>query len=312
MKILNLLLAGCLLLANVPLMTSCDDDDNDKKPTLETFTEDAVINWSYDGSVKADEELVMYEGETARLVIKDGATNETLAYSHCQWSCDNEEVVSISEAEGNYAIVIANSAGEANVTVTDEAGEKTLSQRIIVKQPETYSAKIDYSIYMMTDLLQFVSVEVIFTEDGEETGRVMLNQDDFIKHEDEVMTIGEETIHIEQPQTWDSTLCYNRWGLTAKMIMRYIPTGNMTLEKDVYDLEHGMGWSKASSLKESSSGILKTDFSSTSISLSVGGNDPAYEIRKENVAEYILQLAAHPDTLTTRISENGEIKMVEK
>ena len=276
----------------------------------EVFGEDDVIFASIN-DMPIDSELILNIENSVEVYIGNSKTRKETEYQKCNWSCSDENVVSMSKSKGNRIELTARSLGEADIQVTDESGKNSLTLKVSVREkPSPYSAKIDFFLNAYSDLLDFVTPEVLFTEDGEEKEKYLLAKDDFKTHD----SIDE----YEYPMSWEKTVSYQRWGLTTDMIVKWIPKDNPPMNKDSYNFWAAINWNSAQSIGPNS--ILYFKDSSVIIIINIGKTDDDSRIKKdddgnilkESVNDYIQQLAAHPDTLTTRITEDGVLVKVRK
>ena len=297
-----------------PITLSQSQDININIGGKESFGQNDAI---FSISGKSIKELTIKVNYTSKVYIGDSVLNKATAYKNCKWKSSDENVISISPTtEGNEVILTAKSVGDAIISVTDEAGKKTLQLKVCVDSD--YTADINYDLDMMADLLHFVTPEVVFTEDGVEKFKYVLSESDFITQDSLEYKDNGVIVKRESPKEWKKTVHYQRWGVKTDMIVRYIPKQNVTMDKDAYDFYRSLSWIDAKSIGPSYLGTFTNINISLVVDISITDSgkkikeDNDGKILKESVIDYIQQLAAHPDTLTSQIHDDGKIEQLKK
>lgn len=294
------------------------DDDDTQSQSSEAYSKEAfdVNDAIFSSNGQAVTEMSLKVSSTCEVYIGDSVSNKATAYNKCTWKSSNENVVSISTTKGNKITLTAKSIGDAIISVMDEASKKTLSLKVVVDSE--YTADIDYNLSMMADLLQFVSPEVVVMEDGVEKYKYALSESDFVAQDSLEYNDNGVIKRREMPKEWAKTIHYQRWGLKTDMIVRYIPKQNVTMDKESYDFYRGLSWVNAKSKGPSFFGSYTNISISINLNINITDNgviiklDNDGKILKESVADYVQQLAAHPDTLKSEIYANGKIEQLKK
>lgn len=305
------------------ILTACNKDDD----TTQSQSQEVNINIGgkeafdvnnaiFSSNGQAVTEISLKVSSTCDVYIGDSVLNKATSYNKCTWKSSNENVVSISTTKGNKTTLTAKSVGDAIISVTDEANKKTLSLKVVVDGE--YTADIDYNLSMMADLLQFVSPEVVVTEDGVEKYKYVLSENDLMVQDSLEYNDDGVIKRKERPRKWTKTIHYQRWGLKTDMIVRYIPKQNVTMDKDSYDFYRDLSWVTAKSKGPSFFGSYTNISISINLNINITDNgviiksDNDGKILKESVADYVQQLAAHPDTLSSQIHADGKIEQLKK
>ena len=180
-------------------------------------------------------------------------------------------------------------------------------------------AIVKYELCMTPDLLGFVTPEVVFLTDGVEKQKLVPSDKDWVDPGDiELKDNHGNIVKMASLHEWKYETIFDRLGVKADMIVRYLPKTSSELTKESYDFDKSMKWLSAT--VHTANGTNEQDNSKIHIDIDlniyIGGAEISKDdngfVKKESVYQYIQYLTDHPDTLKLQIQNDGEIVDVNK
>ena len=191
-----------------------------------------------------------------------------------------------------------------------------------VNVPKSY-VSIPITVNLSADLLQFVDVELAYTDKGGLEHNYSIKEDEWIRPDSVVYyiykkedghiassgtvldgceVISEEKVAPNPHFEWDARFFDINEDITTSFIARYSPKSNLVLDRESYFFTHAVDRESA---RVSIPGRIVIDIYNA---ITIDLTDKS--VIKDNVEDYLEELAQNPDVKKFRITTEGRISQV--